>query len=300
MEIEENKVTEQTTASARNVAETSLPADLPVIHIEPSSGWVSLRLGEVWEYRELLYFLAWRDIKVRYKQTALGAAWAIIQPLFTMVVFSLFFGKLAKMPSDGIPYPIFSFTALVPWTFFATGLSQSSNSLVSSSNLIKKVYFPRLVIPISGVMGGLLDFAVSFAVLLVMMAYYGLWPTAASVVWLPVCLVLAFVTALGVGFWLSALNVEYRDVRHVIPFITQFWLFVTPIAYPSSLLHEPWRTVYGVNPMVGVVEGFRWALLGRGHPPGPMFAVSVLAAVLIMVTGAFYFRRMEKTFADLI
>jgi len=275
-------------------------AAVPTIIIEPSRGWVSLKLRELWEYRELLYFLTWRDVKVRYKQTVLGAAWAIIQPFFTMVVFSLFFGKLAKVPSDGIPYPIFSFAALVPWTFFANGLSQSSNSLVGSANLIKKVYFPRLVVPISGVLGGLPDFALSFLVLIGMMVYYGLYPTAVSVLWLPVFLLLALVTALGVGLWLAALNVEYRDIRYIVPFLTQFWLFATPIAYPASLLSEPWRTVYGLNPMVGVVEGFRWALLGRGQAPGPMVAVSGLAALAILVTGAYYFRRMEKNFADVV
>lgn len=276
------------------------PGEFPIVRIEPSRGWVSLKLQELWEYRELLYFLTWRDVKVRYKQTVLGAAWAVIQPFLTMVVFSLFFGKLAKVPSDNIPYPIFAFAALVPWTFFSNGLTQSSNSLVGQSNLIKKVYFPRLVIPISGVIGGLPDFLISFAVLLAMMMYYHLYPTAVSVVWLPVCLFLAFVASLGVGLWLSALNVEYRDVRYVIPFLTQFWMFATPIAYPSSLLSAPWKTLYGLNPMAGVVEGFRWSLLGQGHPPDAMFGVSVLAAVLLLISGAFYFRRMEKTFADLI
>lgn len=274
-------------------------ADLPVIRIRPSRGWVSLKLGELWEYHELLYFLIWRDIKVRYKQTALGATWAIIQPFFTMVVFSLFFGRLAKVPSDGIPYPIFSFAALVPWTFFANGLAQSSNSLVGSANLITKVYFPRLTIPIASVLSGIVDFALAFIVLLMMMLYYGIVPTL-NVLWLPLFLLLALVTSLGVGLWLSALNVEYRDVRYVVPFITQFWLFVTPIAYPSSLLPEPWRTVYGLNPMVGVVEGFRWALLGTKTAPGPIIAVSSVAALVILITGAFYFRRMEKTFADIV
>lgn len=267
--------------------------------IAPSKGWVSLKLNELWEYRELLYFLIWRDIKVRYKQTVLGAAWAIIQPFFTMVVFSLFFGRLAKMPSDGIPYPIFSFAALVPWTFFANGLAQSSNSLVGSANLITKVYFPRLTIPIASVLSGVLDFALAFIVLLVMMLYYGIVPTL-NVFWLPLFLLLALIASLGVGLWLSALNVEYRDVRFVVPFITQFWLFVTPIAYPSSLLQQPWRTLYGLNPMVGVVEGFRWALLGTKTAPGPIIAVSSIAALLILITGAFYFRRMEKTFADIV
>jgi len=274
-------------------------SEVPTLVIAPSRGWVSLKLGELWEYRELLYFLVWRDVKVRYKQTALGAAWAVIQPFFTMVVFSIFFGRLAKMPSDGIPYPIFSYAALVPWTFFANGLTQSSNSLVGSANLITKVYFPRLTIPIATVLAGLIDFVIAFVVLLGMMVWFRIVPTW-NVVWLPAFLLLALVTALGVGLWLSALNVEYRDVRYVVPFLTQFWLFATPIAYPSSLLEEPWRTVYGLNLMVGVVEGFRWALLGTQTAPGPVVAVSSCAALLILVGGAFYFRRMEKTFADIV
>ena len=278
---------------------SSPSAAVPTLRIAPSKGWVPLRLNELWEYRELLYFLVWRDIKVRYKQTALGAAWAIIQPFCTMVVFSLFFGHLGKMPSDGIPYPISAFAALVPWGFFANGLSQSSNSLVGSSHLITKVYFPRLIVPLGAVFSGIVDFLVAFAVLLVMMLYYGLLPSL-NILWLPLFVLLALVTSLGVGLWLSALNVEYRDVRYVVPFITQFWLFATPIAYPSSLLHEPWRTIYGLNPMVGVVEGFRWALLRSNTAPGPIIAVSAAAALVILVTGAFYFRRMEKTFADIV
>ncbi len=270
-----------------------------VLRIQPSKGWVSLKLKELWEYRELLYFLVWRDVKVRYKQTALGVLWAIIQPVMTMVVFSLFFGKLGKMASDGIPYPIFSFAALVPWTFFSNGLTQASNSLVGSANLIKKVYFPRLTIPIATVLAGVVDFVLAFAVLLVMMLWYGITPTI-NVLWLPLFLLLALVASLGVSLWLSALNVEYRDVRYVVPFLTQFWLFATPIAYSSHLLPEPWRTLYGLNPMVGVVEGFRWALLGTGTAPGPIVAVSALAALLLMTSGAFYFRRMEKTFADIV
>jgi lipopolysaccharide transport system permease protein len=274
-------------------------SEIPVIRIEPSRGWVSLRLHELWEYRELLYFLAWRDIKVRYKQTALGVAWAIIQPFFTMVIFSIFFGKLGRIPSDGIPYPIFAFAALVPWTFFAHGLNQSSNSLVSGAQLIKKVYFPRLIVPVAAVVSGVVDFVLAFIVLLGMILYYGLVPTA-NVVWLPAFLLLALITSLGVGLWLSTLNVQYRDVRHAVPFITQFWLFATPIAYPSTLLSEPWRTLYGLNPMVGVVEGFRWALLGTDTRPGAMIFVSCLMAIAILITGAFYFRRMEKTFADVV
>ncbi|NWF72062.1 MAG: ABC transporter permease [Nitrospirae bacterium] len=274
-------------------------AELPRIVIRPSIGWRSLGLQDLWQYRELLYFLAWRDIKVRYKQTVLGAAWAIIQPFFTMVVFSLFFGKLAKIPSDGIPYPLFAFAALVPWTMFANGLSQSADSLVASSNLIKKVYFPRLVIPISSVCSGLVDFVLAFVVLLGMMLYYGIIPTI-NVIWLPFFVILALVTSLGTGFWLSAMNVQFRDVRYTIPFLVQIWLFATPIAYPSSLLTEPWRTIYGLNPMVGVVEGFRWALLGTQTAPGATIFVSAIVAVTLLVTGAFFFRRMERTFADIV
>ncbi|MEO8071372.1 MAG: ABC transporter permease [Acidobacteriota bacterium] len=267
--------------------------------LQPSSGWVSLNLTEVWRFRELLYFLTWRDIIVRYKQTALGASWAIIQPFLTMVVFSLFFGRLARMPSDGIPYPVFSFAALVPWTFFANGLTQSSNSLVGSANLIQKVYFPRLMIPAASVLGGVIDFILAFLVLLAMMAFYRIVPSI-NVLWLPGFLLLALITSLGVGLWLSALNVRFRDVRYVVPFITQFWLFATPIAYPSSLLDEPWRTIYGLNPMVGVVEGTRWALLGTSTAPGALIAVSALTSVLVLVSGAYYFRRMETAFADIV
>jgi lipopolysaccharide transport system permease protein len=276
-----------------------VPLDAHVIVVKPSRGWIALKLNELWEYRELLYFLTWRDIKVRYKQTVLGAAWAIIQPFFTMVVFSLFFGRLAKMPSDGVPYPIFAYAALVPWTFFAYGLSQSSNSLVGNANLIKKVYFPRLVVPISSVISGSVDFVLAFIVLVGMMLVYGIFPTI-NIIWLPFLLLLTFVTALGVGLWLSAMNVQFRDVRYTVPFLTQFWLFATPIAYPSSLLSEPWRTLYGINPMVGVVEGFRWALLGTDTAPGPIIIVSSLVALVLLVGGTFYFRRMEKTFADVV
>lgn len=282
-----------------DIVEKALPSTPTAILIKPTKGWASLKLKDLWEYRELLYFLVWRDIKVRYKQTALGAAWAIIQPFFTMVVFSLFFGKLAKMPSDGVPYPLFCFAALVPWTLFSNGLSQSSNSLVSSAHLITKVYFPRLVIPIASVFSGVMDFLISFVVLLGMMAVYGIFPNW-NALWLLLLLLLAFVTALGAGMWFSALNVQFRDVRYVIPFLTQVWLFTTPIAYPSSLLSEPWRTIYGLNPMAGVVEGFRWALLGTHTAPGPILIVSSLAALIILIGGAFYFRRMEKDFADIV
>lgn len=277
----------------------SVRQSIPVIRIEPSRGWINLNLRDLWEYRELLYFLVWRDVKVRYKQTAIGAGWAILQPFMTMVVFTIFFGKLAKIPSDGIPYPVFAFAALLPWQIFAHSLNESSNSLVANKNLITKVYFPRLVIPISAVLAGLVDFAIAFVVLLGMMFYYGIVPTAAA--WtLPLFVMLAVATALAVGLWLSALNVEYRDVRYTIPFLTQFWMFATPIAYPSSLVPEAWRPFYGLNPMAGVVEGFRWALLGKEQGPGALLWVSVAAVAVMLVGGLYYFRRMEKTFADVV
>lgn len=281
-------------------AGVSLASEVPEIFIRPSRGWVSLKLGELWAYRELLYFLTWRDVKVRYKQTVLGVAWAIIQPFMTMVVFSLFFGRLAKVPSDGIPYPIFSYAALVPWTFFASRLSQASNSLVAGSNLIKKVYFPRLAIPVGTVLGGIVDFGLSFIVLLFMMLYYGIVPTI-NVFWLPLLLLLAISTALGASLWLSAMNVQFRDVRYTVPFITQFWMFITPIAYPSSLIENHYfRVVYSLNPMVGVVDGFRWALLGTDTAPGLSIIISSTTALILLVSGAFYFSRMEKTFADVV
>jgi lipopolysaccharide transport system permease protein len=279
---------------AENISES-----LPTFYIEPPKGWASIGLRELWDYRELLYFLTWRDVKVRYKQTALGAAWAIIQPLFMMLVFSLFFGRLAKIPSDGIPYPIFTFCALLPWQLFAHALTESSNSLVGNQNLITKVYFPRLVVPISAVLGGLVDFAVAFAILLVLMFYYGNVPTWA-IITLPGFILLAVMTALGVGLWLSALNVKYRDVRYTINFLIQFWLFATPVAYPSSLVPAKWRALYGLNPMAGVVEGFRWALLGKTEAPGAMLWVSVAVVIVILIGGLYYFRRMEQEFADVV
>jgi lipopolysaccharide transport system permease protein len=270
-----------------------------ILNIRPSRGWQHLDLMKVWQYRELLFFLSWRDIKVRYKQTLLGALWAVIQPLMTMVVFSLFFGKLAKMPSDGIPYPLFVFTALVPWTLFSNSLTQSSNSLVQNAHMLKKVYFPRLIIPISTVLSGVIDFIIAFGVLLLMMLFYRVVPTV-DMIWVPCLVLLEIATVLGVGLWLSALNVQFRDVRYVVPFLSQFWLFTTPIAYPSSLLTEPWRTVYGLNPMVGVVEGFRSALLGLHPAPGPVIIVSSCTSLMILISGLFYFRRMERTFADTV
>lgn len=288
--------------STETLRKDPMPADsnLPYLRLEPSQGWVSLKLKELWEYRELLYFLTWRDIKVRYKQTVLGAAWAILQPFMTMVVFSLFFGRLTNMPSDGVPYPIFNFAALVPWTFFATGVTASSSSLVTNSNLLKKVYFPRLTIPLATVLSGTVDFLIAFVVLIVMMLFYGIVPTT-NVIFLPFFLLLAFITSFGVGLWLSAMNVQFRDVRYIVPFLIQLWLFATPIVYPSSLIDNPTiRTLYGINPMTGVVEGFRWALLGVKTAPGPILIVSTAVAVLLMVSGLYYFRRMEKTFADVV
>lgn len=276
-----------------------LAAQTPVFRIRPEPGWVALRLREVWEYRELLYFLTWRDVKVRYKQTALGAAWAVLQPLLNMAVFTVFFGRLARVGSDGMPYPLFSFAALVPWMFFANALGQSSNSLVGSGSLLRKVYFPRLVIPVAAAVGGLVDLALSFAVLVGMLLAYGVELTV-RMAWAAPLAALALVVSLGAGLWLSALSVQYRDVRYVVPFLTQFWMFATPVVYSSSRLGEPWRTVYGLNPMAGVVEGFRWALLGRAATSGPMIGMSAAAAVVLLVTGAYYFRRMEKTFADLV
>jgi lipopolysaccharide transport system permease protein len=281
------------------VKEISAEAEPLVVEIRPTKGWASLDLGKLWEYRELLAFLTWRDIKVRYKQTILGASWAVLQPFCTMVVFSLFFGRLAGLASDGVPYPIFSYAALVPWTFFSNGLSNSSNSLVGSANLIRKVYFPRLAIPISTILSGFIDFVLSFVVLIGMMFYFGIYPTW-HIVYLPLFLLLACVTALGVGLWLSAANVLFRDVKYVVPFLAQLWMFATPIAYSSRLLHEPWLTIYGLNPMVGVVEGFRWALLGTSSAPTSTIWLSVGVAVVLLVSGAFYFRRMERTFADVV
>lgn len=281
------------------MSEIAVPTRPTLIRLLPATGWSTLRLRELWEYRELLYFLVWRDVKVRYKQTVLGAGWAIIQPLLTMVVFTVFFGRLARIPSDGLPYPIFSYAALVPWTFFANGLAQSADSLAGNANLLRKVYFPRLTIPIAAVLSGLVDFTIAFVLLLAMMIGYGIAPTV-NILWLPALVVLALITALGVGLWLSALNVQFRDVRYVVPFIVQFWMLATPIAYPSSIVPEPWRTWYGLNPMSGVVEGFRWALLGTASAPGPMLWVSTAVAIAVFVGGAFYFRRMERTFADVV
>lgn len=268
------------------------------IIIKPKSGWVLINLGEIWKYRDLLYFLVWREVKVRYKQTILGAAWAVIQPFFMMVVFTLFFGKLAKIPSQGIPYPLFSYAALLPWMLFAEGINRSVNNMVHDTSLIKKVYFPRLIMPLAGIISPLIDFMISFVIFVGMMFYFGYIPTL-RIVWLPAFLALAMITSLAAGTWLSAINVKYRDVRYAVPFIIQFWLFLSPVVYPSSLLPRAWTVIYSLNPMAGVIEGFRWVLLGT-NPPKSLMMTSALVIAFVLVSGVFYFRRMEKTFADVL
>jgi lipopolysaccharide transport system permease protein len=267
--------------------------------IKPSSGWQTLDLREVWAYRELLGILAWRDVSIRYKQSVAGIGWAIIQPLMTMVIFTIIFGKFAKLPSDGLPYPVFAYCALLPWNYFAQSLSGSSDSLVGSSYLITKVYFPRLILPLSRVSSGLIDFGVAFIILIGMMAWYRISPTA-GILLLPIFMLVAILTALGVGLWFTALNVKYRDVRFIVPFITQFWMFASPVAYSTSLVPEKWRWLYALNPMAGVIEGFRWALLGKSAPDFMMMLVSFVAVCAVVITGLFYFRKMEETFADVV
>ncbi len=271
----------------------------PRFILEPSRGWFDLQLGKLWEYRELLYFLVWRDVKVRYKQAVLGVAWAILQPFMIMLVFTVFLGYLANVPSDNIPYPIFTFVALLPWQLFANSLSAAGTSLVINQDLIKKVYFPRLIIPFSAVIAALVDFGMAFTVLLGLMYYYGFAPTIA-IFTLPLFIFSAIASALAVGLWLSALNVKFRDVPHTLPFLTQFWLFITPVAYPTSLVPEEWRLLYGLNPMVGVVDGFRWALLGQDGGVGMTMVISMMMVASLLIGGLFFFRRMESTFADII
>jgi len=271
----------------------------PVVSIKPSRGWVLPQIRDIWAYRELLYFLVWRDLKVRYKQTVLGFLWTIIQPFFLMVIFSIFFGRLAKIPSEGIPYPIFAYAGLLPWTYFAKSLNACNESLVGNSHLITKVYFPRLIIPLSSVLSGLVDFSIAFTILLAMMFYYQIIPTLAALL-LPFLILMAMATALGVGLWFSALNVLYRDIRYAISFLVQFWFFATPVVYPSNLVPGKWRVLYSLNPMAGVVEGFREALLGKGQLDCPMFMVSIAVVVFLVITGTFYFQRMEKGFADVV
>lgn len=279
-----------------------LPVQPPILHIEPPSRWWVLPFGELWAYRELLYFFVWRDIKVRYKQTAIGAAWAVLQPLLTMGVFWLFLGKLAKLPSNGLPYPVFYFSGLVPWTYFAYSLNSATNTVVSNQFLLTKVYFPRLILPFSAVLSGLVDFAIGFVLLICILLGYHIVP-GVSILWLPVLLFLAICTALGVGLWLSALNALYRDVRYVIAFVVQFWMFASPVMYPSSLVSERyprWAWLYGLNPMAGVIDGFRWALTGRGQSPGLLLLVSAVMVAVVLTGGLMFFRRMEGTMADLV
>jgi lipopolysaccharide transport system permease protein len=280
-------------------AEAPLLAGPAVLRITPPARWWAVPFGELWGYRELLYFFVWRDIKVRYKQTAIGAAWAVLQPLLTMLVFTLFFGKLAHIPSEGLPYPIFYYSALLPWMYFAMSLQNATNTIVENQRLITKVYFPRLALPLSSVLSGLVDFGVSFLMFVAMMVYYGTRPSAA-ILWLPAFLLLALLTALGVGLWLSALNAIYRDVRYVVPFLVQFWMFASPVAYPSSLVPEKWRWLYGLNPMAGVIEGFRWSLAGHGNPPGRLIFVSAGVVILVLLSGVAYFQKMETTIADVV
>jgi lipopolysaccharide transport system permease protein len=267
--------------------------------IEPPHGWLQWDLAEIAASRELLYFLVWRDIKVRYKQTVIGAGWAIIQPLMTMLVFSLFFGRLAKIPSGGLPYPIFFFCALLPWTYFANALTGATGSMVENQRLITKVYFPRVLLPMSSVISGLVDFAIAFVLLVGMALYYRTIP-GVEVLLVPVFLLLAMATAFGAGLWLAALNALYRDVRYVVPFLVQFWMFASPVAYPSSLVPERWRWVYGLNPMAGVIEGFRWAITGKNPPNAALLAVSGAAVLVVLLGGMFYFRRVESTIADVV
>jgi lipopolysaccharide transport system permease protein len=271
----------------------------PTFVLEPSRAWFSLKLKELWAYRELLYFLVWRDVKVRYKQTALGVLWVVLQPLLMTVLFSVVFGGFAGLPSEGVPYPIFAFVALLPWQLFAYALSTSSTSLILNQQLITKVFFPRLIVPLAAVLVGVIDFAIGLLVLLGMMVYYQIALTAA-ILTLPLLVLLALAAATAVGLWLSALNVQYRDVQYTVPFLTQFWLFATPIAYPASLIPEQWQWLYGLNPMVGVVEGFRWALLGQTQPLGSSFVMSVVVTMLLLLGGLLYFGRVEKHFADII
>lgn len=272
---------------------------LKEIVLEPPHGWFDLRLNDIWEFRELLYFLVWRDIKVRYQQTLLGAAWAVIQPVASMIIFSFIFGRLAKLPSNGIPYPIFSFVALLPWQLFSRALSDASGSLVNNQQFITKIYFPRIFLPAASVISGLLDFVISLLALFIMMLYYKI-PFSWHILLLPILVIFVLVTSMAVAVWLAAVNVKYRDVKYVLPFLMQAWLYATPVAYSSVLIPENWRVLYGLNPMAGVVEGFRWALLGQQSPFGPLILVSVLIVIPLFVGGVMYFQRMELTFSDFI
>ena len=286
-----------TAGPGRDAYSQVLAVPVPRIRIEPPRGWLELRLHEVWQYRELLYFFVWRDIKVRYKQTVIGVLWVVLQPLMTMGVFTIFFGRLAKLPSEGLPYPVFYFAALVPWAYFATALANCTNIVVANQHVITKVYFPRLVLPLAAVCSGLLDFVIGLVVMITLALVFGIHVTA-TVTLLPFFLILALLTALGVGLWASALNALYRDVASIIPFIIQFWMLASPVAYPSSLVPARWRWLYGLNPMAGVIDGFRWALTGHGQPPGAQMVASTAMVVVVLVGGLFFFQRIESTVAD--
>lgn len=303
----------ETTCPLPNAKAMAEPSPIPaptapaveITRIRPSSGWRALDLGELWRYRELLYFLALRDIKLRYKQTALGVAWAVLQPLLTMAIFSIFLGKLANMPSDDIPYPLFVLVGLLPWQLFAYSLTQSSNSLVAEQRLITKVYFPRLLVPLASVVSGLADFAIAFVLVLAALVYYALArdfpaPWSWNLLAVPILVLFVLAAALAVGLWLAALNVQFRDVKYTVPFLTQIWMFATPVVYPSSMIPEAYRSLYGLNPMAGVVEGFRWALLGKGAPSAGLMIVSAFSVVALLVGGMYYFRRLERVFADVV
>ena len=270
-----------------------------VIRVQPTRGWIGLQLRELWNYRTLLYFLTWRDVKVRYKQTTLGIGWAIVQPVMNTIIFTIVFGRFIGVQTPGnVPYEIFAFAGMLMWAFFSNALLSASGSVVGNANLISKVYFPRLIVPVSGVMGALPDFCIGFVLLLLLMPFFGLVP-GPGILLVPVFLALAIVTALGVGIWLAALTARYRDFRYLVPFLERFWFFASPVAYPSNEITQPWRTLYGLNPMTGVVEGFRWGVL-RERPPSAMILLSVIVALLVLLSGILYFRRVEKTFADLI
>jgi lipopolysaccharide transport system permease protein len=271
----------------------------PTVVIKPRRSLFQIDLQALWEYRELLYFLAWRDVKVRYKQTIIGVAWAILQPLATMVIFTVIFGHFARIPSDGLPYSVFAYAALLPWTYFASALTRCTTSVVGNAHLISKVYFPRLILPLSGTISALIDFAVSFVILIGMMAWFGIAPTG-NILFLPFFLLLALATTLAVGLWLSALNVKYRDVGHAIPFLIQCWMYASPVVYPLKIVPQKWQRIYGLNPMVGVIEGFRWALLGKEPPDFAIITGSALIVTLLLLGGLIYFSYLERTFSDVI
>jgi lipopolysaccharide transport system permease protein len=270
---------------------------VPITRIEPPRGWFDFRLKELWDYRELLYFFVWRDVKIRYKQTAIGVLWVVLQPLLTMLVFTLFFGKLAKLPSQGLPYPVFYFAAVVPWMYFSTALLTATNVVVEHQRVITKVFFPRLILPVSSVLSGLVDFSIGFIVLIIFTLSYGIRPGPTALL-LPLFLLLAILTALGVGLWLSALNALYRDVRYLMAFLVQFWMLASPVAYPSSMVPAKYRWLYGLNPMAGVIDGFRWALTGHGQAPSAVLSASSVVVCLILFGGLLFFNRMEVSIAD--